>query len=190
MHVERVSSAHGDRGGVDIGIALDGDGHLGRPGAVSALAQAADRLDYGSIWCLGPWATTLAGAVAAVTTRIRIGVEPRSIEGLALAETVAPGRLVVAELPPIWVTSSTETPIGGTVRVDLEAGQMADVAEVLTLARRLSVDEVVVHRIDDPTLDDALACFAAVATLAERTERHLAVERGRTTAGGRVSDVS
>ena len=175
---------------MDIRIALDGDGRLGRPGAVSAVAQAADRLDYGSVWCLGPWATTLAGAVAAVTTSIRIGVEPRSIEGLADPESLAPGRLLVAELPPIWLTSSAVAPACGRVRVDLDPATMSAAAELLRVARRLGVDEVVVHLVEDPTLDGALACFAGFATLAELTERDLAVERGRTAAGSQVTDVS
>lgn len=168
---------------MDISIALDGHGRLGHPGAVGALARAADRLDYRSVWCLGPWATTLAGAVAAVTTRVRIGLEARPSTGEAELDGLAAGRLVVGELGPICPTSSMVAAVDGRVRLDVEVGRIgvgrigADrvgvgpigvASESLDAARRLDVTEVVVHLLGDPTLDEALATFAELAALADR----------------------
>jgi hypothetical protein len=154
---------------VDLGIALDGNGRLGQPAAVTAVAGAADLLGYGSVWCIGPWAATLVGAVVAVSGRVRIGVETHDPEAARAARTIAGERLLVVDRLPMWVSpvSAASTTPTGPVRIDAPARTIAQVAEELDAARRLGVTEVVVRLTDDPGIDDALAAYAELAELVE-----------------------
>ena len=111
---------------MELGIAIDGEGQLGRPAAVTAIAQAADRLGYGSVWCLGPWAATLVGAVAVVTSRVRIGVEAPATDGLEPIRAAAGDRLVVVVRLPLWSPGSYHRS-GDTVRLYVSVGHEAGV---------------------------------------------------------------
>lgn len=155
---------------MELGIALDGEGRLGRPGAVSALARAADQLDYGSVWCLGPWAVTLAGAVAAVTTRVRIGVEQRPRDQADGFGAIAPGRLIVGELLP-WAPRAGFPAHGASgsspLRLDVRSDQLDVAVRDLSAAKTLGVVEIVVRLVGDPSVDQALAAYAELGELAE-----------------------
>ena len=149
---------------MDLGIAIDGEGQLGRPSAVTALARAADGLGYGAVWCSGPWASALVGAVAVVTRRVRIGLEaPRSTD-LEPARAAAGGRLVVADRLPPWTPAASR---GATVRLDVRAAAAGEAAATLREAARAGVAEVVVRLVDDPGLDGALAAYAELGELVE-----------------------
>ena len=152
-----------------LGIALDGEGRLGRPAAVTALARAADRLDYGSVWCLGPWAAALAGAVAAVTDRVQVGIEPVAADD-ALRAVVDGHRLVVDELVRGPLASPGTASGDRTTRrvlfeVDTDAAAAAR-ADLLDADGR-GVTDVVVLLVGDPDVDAALAAYAVLGELAE-----------------------
>lgn len=149
---------------MDLGIAIDGDGRLGRPAAVTALARAADGLGYGAVWCTGPWASVLVGAVAAVTQRVRIGVEAPSGDDLVLARAAAGDRLVVADRLPYWSETAAR---GATVRLDVTTAAAGSAAADLRAAAHAGVAEVVVRLVDDPSLDAALAAYAELGELVE-----------------------
>lgn len=149
---------------MDLGIALDGEGRLGRPGAVAALARAADRLDYGSVWCIGPWSAPLAAAVAAVTARVRIGIE-RPIGADAL-RAIAGGRVVVGELRR-WDARS-ELVAGSTpLRLDACIDRLEIALGGLATAKAAGVAEIVVRLEGDPGVDEALAAYGLLGELAE-----------------------
>ena len=149
---------------MDLGIAIDGDGRLGRPAAVTALARAADGLGYGAVWCTGPWASALVGAVAAVTHRVRIGVEAPSGDDLVLARAAAGDRLVVADRLPCWSQAAAR---GAIVRLDVATAAAGSAAADLRAAAHAGVAEVVVRLVDDPSLDAALAAYAELGELVE-----------------------
>lgn len=166
--MERPSSDIPHDRDVDLGIALDGEGRLGRPEAVTAVARAADLLDYGTIWCIGPWAMALAGAVAAVTVRVRIGFEPPTGDPSPLS--TAADRLVVAELapwPPGRIPVQAGAPTPAPVRLDVRASEALDARDDLRSAAGLGVPEVVVRLVGDPEVDEALAAYAVLGELAE-----------------------
>lgn len=149
---------------MDLGIAIDGEGQLGRPSAVTALARAADALGYGAVWCIGPWGSALVGAVAIVTRRVRIGLEAPLGADVESARTSAGGRLVVADRLPHWSAAATS---GSVVRLDVVTAAAASAAPDLRAAARAGVAEVVVRLVDDPNLDDALAAYAELGELVE-----------------------
>jgi hypothetical protein len=136
-----MSSGTADDGRVEIGIALDGTGRLGQPAAVTAVAAAADQLGYGSVWCIGPWAATLVGAVAAASSRVRIGIETRDATPCA---SPAPSRVIGSwssdRLPPGSLPSGSAAP---SVRLDARAAAIAD-ATAARRARTSGVAEVVI----------------------------------------------
>lgn len=156
---------------MELGIALDGSGRLGQPAAVTAVAGAADQLGYGSVWCIGPWAATLVGAVAAVTTRVRIGIESLDPEAVRTARSIGGDRVVAVERLQGWYQPTDGrtpgTPRSGPVRIDVHAGSVADATAQITAAKQLGVIEVVVHLLDDPGTDEALATYAELGELAE-----------------------
>jgi hypothetical protein len=161
--------------GMQIGIAIDGTGSLGRPAAVTTLGRAADSLGYGSIWCLGPWAQALVGSVALVTTRVRIGLEAPSAEDHAAALTVCGDRLVVVGRLPTW--SPGGRALRGdsdlqVVRIEAAATHVAGIAEAVRGAAVCGFEEVVVHLVDsvDIALDDALAAYAELGELIESVD--------------------
>ena len=162
-------------GGMQIGIALDGTGPLGRPAAVTTLGHAADNLGYGSIWCLGPWARALVGSVAMVTTRVRIGLEAPSEEDHSAAMSLCGDRLVVVERLPTWSPSgrapSDESDLR-VVRVEAPATHVAGIADAVRRAGIDGFQEVVVHLLDtvDIGLDDALAAYAELGELIESVD--------------------
>ena len=154
---------------MDLGIALDGNGRLGQPAAVTALAGAADLLGYGSVWCIGPWAATLVGAVVAVSGRVRIGIETHDPGTISAARAVGGDRLVVVERLPLWFrpVGETSTLPSGPVRIDAPARAIGEVSAGIVQACRLGISEVVVRLTDDPEIDEALAAYAELAELVE-----------------------
>ena len=154
---------------MDLGIALDGNGRLGQPAAVTALAGAADLLGYGSVWCIGPWATTLVGAVVAVSGQVRVGIESNDPDMIRAARTVAGDRLVVVERLPCWFHLGDELAAipPGPVRIDASASAVDEAKGEIAAARRSGVTEVVVRLIDDPGTDEALAAYAELGELVE-----------------------
>jgi hypothetical protein len=156
-----------------IGIALDGTGPLGQPAAVTTLAHAADGLGYGSIWCLGPWATALVGSVAVVTTRVRIGLEAPSDADLAAAQAVCGERLVVVERLPIWSSGGRpQHDEAGlrVVRIEASAAHVAGIADAIRRAASDGFEEVVVHLRDTVDIDEALATYAVLGELVESVD--------------------
>lgn len=149
---------------MELGIAIDGEGRLGRPAAVTALARAADRLGYGAVWCTGPWASALVGAVAVVTHRVRIGLEASTGYDIGPARAAAGGRLVVAERLLYWSDAASG---GSVVRLDVAAATAGTAAADLQAAARAGVSQVVVFLVDDPGLDEALAAYAELGELVE-----------------------
>ncbi len=156
---------------MEIGIALDGEGRLGQPAAVVSVARAADRLGYGSVWCIGPWAAGLVGAVAAVTTRVRIGIEvadPAGDEALAVARAAAGTRLVAVDRLPRWPPGSTVDPSVPTpYRVDVGPGGLDGAIGLLEEAASAGVPEIVVRLVDGSELDAALAAYAVLGELVD-----------------------
>lgn len=152
---------------MDFGIALDGQGQLGRPAAVTAIASAADRLDYSSVWCLGPWSTTLAGAVVAVTTRVRIGIADPPTDG-ATGHAISSDRLVLGGLerwpvrPP--GPCAADRPVSVLLDVPLDA--VARAGQAVDAIRALGVGELVVRLGGDADVDGALAAYARLGELA------------------------
>jgi len=150
---------------MQLGIVLDGAGRLGQPAAVTALARAADELGYRSIWCLGPWATTLVGAVAVVTTRVQLGLESPVGDDLDSVRAMCGDRLVIVEHLPTW---SAGMPNGsGRVRVRVASTDVGATAPIVLAARIAGFDEVVVQLIDNSDVDGALGVYAELAELAE-----------------------
>jgi hypothetical protein len=162
-----MSSGTADDGRVEIGIALDGTGRLGQPAAVTAVAAAADQLGYGSVWCIGPWAATLVGAVAAASSRVRIGIETRDAHAVRIARSIAGDRLVVVDLLPPWFAPASGSAGTGLMRLDARAAAIADATAGLAAARTSGVAEVVIRLIDDPGTDEALAAYAELGELVE-----------------------
>lgn len=163
------------RGGMQIGIALDGTGPLGRPAAVTTLGHAADGLGYGSIWCLGPWSRALVGSVAMVTTRVRIGLEGPSEDDRAAALAVCGDRLVVVARLPIWSPSGRALRDESDLRIVRIEAAATNVAGIAAAVRRAGIDgfeEVVVHLVDavDIAVDDALAAYAELGELIESVD--------------------
>jgi alkanesulfonate monooxygenase SsuD/methylene tetrahydromethanopterin reductase-like flavin-dependent oxidoreductase (luciferase family) len=89
-----------------LGISLAQSGRLARPAVLTAAARAAEQLGYSSVWVcdsvLDP--TGVLAAVAAVTTRVRLGAyvsvasvaDPASLaRSLATVDVLAEGRLSV-----------------------------------------------------------------------------------------------
>ena len=152
---------------MEIGIALDGTGRLGQPAAVTAVAGAADQLGYGSVWCVGPWAATLVGAVVAASGRVRIGIETRDVNAVRTARLLGGDRLVVVDRLPAWFAPASDRAATGLVRLDVRAGAIADATVELAAARTWGVAEVVVRLIDDPGTDEALAAYAELGELVE-----------------------
>jgi hypothetical protein len=152
---------------MEIGIALDGTGRLGQPAAVTAVAAAADQLGYGSVWCIGPWAATLVGAVVAASSRVRIGIETRDAHAVRTARLLGGDRLVVVDRLPAWFAPARDRAGSGLVRLDARAGAITDATVELAAARASGVAEVVVRLIDDPGTDEALAAYAELGELVE-----------------------
>lgn len=152
---------------MDFGIALDGEGQLGRPSAVTAIARAADRLDYSSVWCIGPWATTLAGAVAAVTTRVRIGLAEPPIDH-AIGRAISSDRLVLGGLErwPVRPPGPRAAERRGSVLIDVSLDDLARAGRDVDAIRALGVSEPVVRLVGDPDVDAALAAYARLGELA------------------------
>ena len=154
---------------MEIGIALDGTGQLGQPAAVTAVAAAADQLGYGSVWCIGPWAATLVGAVVAASSRVRIGIETRDADAVRTARLIGGDRLVVVDRLPPWFAPASGSAGTGLVRLDARAAAIADATVELARARTWGAAEVVVRLIDDPGTDEALAAYAVLAELVEES---------------------
>ncbi|OWY62557.1 hypothetical protein B7486_57765, partial [cyanobacterium TDX16] len=166
--VQPASSGREQRREMRLGIALDGEGRLGRPAAVTAVARAADRLDYRSVWCLGPWAASLAGAVAAVTVGVRIGLDAGSVDDV-VRSAIDPARLVVAELRP-WNPARPaveHATVPDAVQLDVPIDEVAAAGAQLAEAGARGIPEVVVHLVGDPDVDAALAAYALLGELAE-----------------------
>jgi hypothetical protein len=152
---------------MDFGIALDGEGQLGRPAAVTAIASAADRLDYRSIWCIGPWALTLAGAVAAVTTRVRIGIADPPTDD-AIGRAISGDRLVLGGLErwPVRPPGPSAADRPRSVLIDVSLDDLALVGGAVDASRALGVSELIVRLVGDPDVDAALAAYARLGELA------------------------
>jgi 5,10-methylenetetrahydromethanopterin reductase len=132
-----------------IGLALIGDGIAAR---VPALARAAESAGLGSLWLVEdyffPGAYTLAGAAAAVTERIVLGlgvVNPYTrhpaliaMETASLA-ALAPGRVVLG------LGSSNRNWIAGQMSIPFEA-PLARVRESVEVVRRLLAGERLTYR--------------------------------------------
>jgi 5,10-methylenetetrahydromethanopterin reductase len=131
-----------------IGLALTGDGIAAR---VPALARVAERAGLASLWFVEdyffPGAYTLAGAAAAVTDRIALGlgvVNPYTrhpaliaMETASLA-ALAPGRVVLG------LGSSNRHWIAGQMAIPFEA-PLARVRESVEVVRRLLAGERVTY---------------------------------------------
>ena len=158
---------------MELGIALDGTGRLGSPAAMTAVATAADRLGYGSVWCIGPWAPTLLGALAVASSRVRIGIEARGDGARRVVGWVGGDRLTVVDRLPLWSPPSPDAPLrhlpAGPVRLDASTANLASAIDELDNARRSGASEVVVLLVDDPGVDEALAAYAELGELVEGT---------------------
>ena len=158
---------------MDIGIALDGEGRLGQLAVVTTLVQAADRLGYGSVWCIGPQAGALAVVAASSTRRVRIGLEGSSAEVAEQVRASVGGRLVVADQLPRWPQAASAPvegrtpPTAGTYRLDVALDRLEAAMGELKAARHLDVHEIVVRLVGDPGMDVALAAYAELGELVE-----------------------